>query len=111
LGLAPILGTGYYRLMRILSRSTLRNFWETHPDAEESLKTWYSEASNASWQSPLDVKSSRRNASIIGNNRVMFNIKGNTYRLIVSVRYDIGIVFIRFIGTHAEYDKVDAQTV
>jgi mRNA interferase HigB len=109
--LDPILGTEYYKSMRILSRSTLRNFWKTHPDAEESLKTWYSEASHANWQSPLDIKASRRNASIIGNGRVVFNIKGNTYRLIVSVRYDIGIVFIRFIGTHAEYDKVNAETV
>jgi mRNA interferase HigB len=97
--------------LRILSRSTHRDFWETHPDAEEALKTWYSEASHADWQSPLDVKTSRRNASIIGNNRVAFNIKGNTYRLIVSIRYDIGIIFIRFIGTHTEYDKVDAETV
>jgi mRNA interferase HigB len=97
--------------MRILSRSTLRNFWETHPDAEETLKTWYSEASNADWQSPLDVEISCRNVSIIANNRVVFNIKGNTYRLIVSIRYDLGIIFIRFIGTHSEYDKVDAETI
>jgi mRNA interferase HigB len=111
LGLDPILGTGYYWYMRILSRSTLRDFWKIHPDAEEALKTWYFEASHASWQSPLDVKISRRNVSIIANDRVVFNIKGNTYRLIVSIRYDIGIIFIRFIGTHSEYDKVDAETV
>jgi mRNA interferase HigB len=97
--------------MRILSRSTLRNFWETHSDASEALKTWYYEASHADWQSPLDVKSAHRNASIIANNRVVFNIKGNSYRLIVAIRYDIGIIFIRFIGTHAEYDKVDAETI
>jgi mRNA interferase HigB len=66
---------------------------------------------HANWQSPLDVKASRRNASIIGDDRVVFNIKGNTYRLIVAIRYDISIIFIRFIGTHAEYDKVDAETV
>ncbi len=88
--------------MRILSRSTLRNFWETHSDAEEALKTWYAEASNANWQSPIDVKRSRRNVSIITNDRVVFNIKGNTYCLIVSIRYDIGIIFIRFIGTHSK---------
>jgi mRNA interferase HigB len=97
--------------MRILSRSTLRNFWETHPDAEEALKTWYSEASHANWQSPVDVKRFRRNVSIIASDRIVFNIKGNTYRLIVAIRYDIGIVFIRFIGTHSEYDKIDAKTV
>jgi mRNA interferase HigB len=97
--------------MRILSRSTLRSFWESHPDAEEALKTWHYEASHADWQSPVDVKSAHSNASIIANNRVIFNIKGNTYRLIVAIRYDIGIIFIRFIGTHAEYDKVDAETI
>nr|WP_286392265.1 type II toxin-antitoxin system HigB family toxin [Pseudanabaena mucicola] len=97
--------------MRILSRSTLRNFWEKHPDIEEALKTWYYEASHASWQSPIDVKADHRSASIIANNRAVFNIKGNTYRLIVAIRYDIGIIFIRFIGTHAEYDKVDAETI
>lgn len=97
--------------MRILSRSTLRDFWEIHPDAEEALKTWYSEASQADWQAPLDVKTYHRNASIIANDRVVFNIKGNTYRLIVAIRYDLGIIFIRFIGTHTEYDKVDAETV
>jgi mRNA interferase HigB len=99
------------KVMRILSRSTLRTFWESHPDAEEALKTWYYEASHADWQSPVDVKSAHGNASIIANNRVVFNIKGNTYRLIVAIRYDIGIIFIRFIGTHAEYDKVDAETI
>ncbi|MEH2087528.1 type II toxin-antitoxin system HigB family toxin [Nostoc sp.] len=97
--------------MRILSRSTLRNFWESHPDAEEALKTWYYEASHADWQSPVDVKAAHGNASIIANNRVVFNIKGNNYRLIVAIRYDIGIVFIRFIGTHIEYDKIDAETI
>lgn len=98
-------------IMRILSRSTLRNFWESHPDAEEALKTWYYEASHADWQSPVDIKSAHGNASIIANNLVVFNIKGNTYRLIVAIRYDIGIIFIRFIGTHADYDKVDAETI
>jgi mRNA interferase HigB len=97
--------------MRILSRSTLRNFWETHPDVEEALKTWYYEASHADWQSPAQIKLAHRNASVIANNRVVFNIKGNSYRLIVSIRYDTGLIFIRFIGTHAAYDKVDAGTV
>lgn len=97
--------------MRILSRSTLRNFWEAHSDAEEALKTWYYEASHANWQSPVDIKSAHGNASIIANNRVVFNIKGNTYRLIVAIRYDIGIISVRFIGTHNEYAKVDAETI
>jgi len=97
--------------MRILSRSTLRDCWEKHPDIEEALKTWYYEASHTNWQSPADIKANHRNASIIANNRVVFNVKGNSYRLIVSIRYDIGIIFIRFIGTHAEYDKVNAETI
>ena len=105
------MGTGYCSSMRILSRSTLRDFWESHANAEGALKTWYYEASHANWQSPVDVKSAYSNASIIANNRVVFNIKGNAYRLIVAIRYDIGIIFIRFIGTHAEYDKVDAETI
>jgi mRNA interferase HigB len=97
--------------MRILSRSTLRNFWESRPDVEEALKTWYYEASHADWLSPADIKAAHRNASIIANDRVVFNIKGNRYRLIVAVRYDIGIIFIRFIGTHTEYDRVNAETI
>ncbi len=97
--------------MRIMSRSTLRDFWEFHPDTEEALKAWYYEASHANWQSPADIKKAHRNASIIANNRVVFNIKGNSYRLIVAIRYDISIIFIRFVGTHAEYDKVDAETI
>lgn len=97
--------------MRILSRGTLRNFWKSHPDVEEALKAWYYEASHARWQSPADIKSAHRNASILRGDRVVFNIKGNKYRLIVSVRYDIGVIFIRFIGTHAEYDKVNAETI
>lgn len=97
--------------MRILSRSTLRDFWELHPDIEEALKTWYYEASHTTWESPADIKSAHRNVSIIANNRAVFNIKGNTYRLIVAIRYDIGIIFIRFIGTHAAYDRVDAETI
>lgn len=97
--------------MRIIARSTLRDYWEVHSDVEDALKAWYYDTSRADWQSPSDVKEAHRNASIIANNRVVFNIKGNKYRLIVAIRYDIGIIFIRFIGTHAEYDQVDAETV
>lgn len=97
--------------MRIIARSTLRNFWEIHADAEQPLKAWFAEVSRAEWKSPSDVKSLYRNASIIANNRVVFNIKGNDYRLIVHVRYEIGIVFIRFVGTHSDYEGVDAATI
>ncbi|MBE9007656.1 type II toxin-antitoxin system HigB family toxin [Fortiea sp. LEGE XX443] len=97
--------------MRIIARSTLREFWETHPDVEQPLKAWYDETSRADWNSPTDIKSTYRNASIIANNRVVFNIKGNDYRLIVYIRYDIKIIFIRFVGTHSDYDNVDATTI
>ncbi len=97
--------------MRIIARNTLRTFWEKYPDAEQPLKAWFYEASSAQWKSPSEIKNLYRNASIIANNRVIFNIKGNDYRLIVHVRYDISIIFIRFIGTHQEYDKIDAATI
>ncbi|MEL6380896.1 MAG: type II toxin-antitoxin system HigB family toxin [Cyanobacteria bacterium J06626_18] len=97
--------------MRIIARRTLREFWERHPDAEPPLKAWFAEATRAHWHSPNDIKQTYQNASIVANNRVVFNIKGNDYRLIVHVRYDIGILFIRFVGTHREYDKVDATTI
>lgn len=75
------------------------------------MKTWYYEALRANWKSSVDVKSAHRNASILANNRVVFNIKGNKYRLIVAIRYDVGIIFVCFVGTHAEYDKVNAETI
>jgi mRNA interferase HigB len=86
--------------MRIIARSTLRKFWQAYPDAEQPLKARFDEASRTDWNSPADIKSIYRNASIIANNRVVFNIKGNDYRLIVHIRYEIKIIFIRFIGTH-----------
>jgi len=97
--------------MRIITKRTLREFWEEHPDAEQSLKNWYATTKAAHWASPAEVKAAYRNASIIPNDRVVFNIKGNRYRLIAAVDYRRSIVYIRFIGTHRDYDKVDARTV
>ncbi len=97
--------------MRIIALRTLRAFWETHPDAEQPLKNWYATAKAAHWTSPADVKADYGNASIIANARVVFNIHGNHYRLITAVDYRYGIVYIRFIGTHREYDKVNARTI
>jgi mRNA interferase HigB len=97
--------------MKIIAVGTLRDFWEKNPDAEQSLKAWHDEARAAEWRTPADVKAQYRNASIIANKRVVFNIRGNTYRLIVAIAYNVGIIFIKFIGTHAEYDAVDAATV
>ena len=97
--------------VRIISRRTLREFWERHEDAQQSLRAWYSEAKAADWQGPTDIKHRYPSASILANNRVVFNIKGNRYRLVTAVRYDLGIVFIRFVGTHADYDRIDAREI
>ena len=97
--------------MRIIALSTLRAFWDTHPDAETPLRAWYALASRADWKTPADVKEAYRNASFIANNRVVFNVKGNDYRLVVAVRYDRGLMYVRFIGTHRQYDKIDVTTI
>jgi mRNA interferase HigB len=97
--------------MRIISRRTLREFWAKHPDAEQSLRAWYANTQQANWQTPADIKHDYRNASFIANNRVVFNIKGNQYRLIVAVKYEYSIIYIRFVGTHQAYDKVDASAI
>jgi mRNA interferase HigB len=97
--------------MRIIAVKALREYWRKHADAEAPLRSWYAVASRARWSSPADVKLAYRNASFIGNHRIVFNIKGNTHRLIVAVHYNRGMMFVRFVGTHAEYGKVDAVTV
>ena len=97
--------------MKIVAVKTLRDFWERHPAAEQPLKSWFDEAKQANWLSPADIKARYRTASFLHERRVVFNIKGNDYRLIVAVAYQIGVVYIKFLGTHAEYDKVDALTV
>jgi mRNA interferase HigB len=97
--------------VRIISRKTLREFWEKHKDCEQQLKSWYKEAEEAYWKSPKDIKKDYPSASILADNRVVFNIKGNTYRLIVKINYDYGMVWIRFAGTHAEYDKINAEKI
>lgn len=97
--------------MHIISLRTLRVFWETHPDAEQPLRAWYSIARRAKWRTPSDIRAVYGSASFVGKNRVVFNIKGNTYRLIVLAEYDNGKLFIRFVGTHTEYDRIDADIV
>lgn len=97
--------------MRIISRRTLKEFWERHPDAEQPLQAWYADVKQAHWRSPSDIKTIYRNASFVANNRVVFNIKGNTYRAVVAIHYQFGIVYIRFVGTHEEYDRINAATV
>ena len=97
--------------MRVIAISTLRAFWSKHSDAQTPLMSWYALASRSQWRSPSDIKEAYRNASFTANNRVVFNIKGNDYRLVVLVRYDKGLLFVKFVGTHAQYDKIDASTV
>lgn len=87
------------------------DFIEKHAHAEQALLAWHSEAAKAVWKTPQDIKAHHASASFVGKNRVVFNIKGNDYRLIVAVAYRLGVVYIKFVGTHAEYDKVDAATV
>lgn len=98
--------------MRIIAKRTLVQFWESgHGDAEQPLKAWYAMAKAASWSDPSEIKAKFATASFLANNRVVFNISGNKYRLVVKVEYAIKAVYIRFIGSHAEYDKIDASKI
>jgi len=105
------MGARYNVHMRIIALRTLRLFWEQHPDAQQALQAWYRDARRATSTTPADIKNVYRNASIVGNNRVVFNIGGNQYRLVVAVNYTSGIIYIRFIGTHQDYDKIDVATM
>ncbi|MBL8519270.1 MAG: type II toxin-antitoxin system HigB family toxin [Betaproteobacteria bacterium] len=97
--------------MRIIAIGMLRDFWRKHPHAETPLRAWYAEASHAKWSTPAQIKAAYRDASFIGNKRVIFNIKGNDIRLVVAVHYNKHRMFIRFVGTHAEYDKINAEEI
>lgn len=97
--------------MRVIAVKTLRDFWKLYPDAKQPLLAWFDEASRATWAQPADIQAHYASASILKNRRVVFNIKGNDYRLIVAVAYKLGIVYIKFVGTHKQYDAVDAETV
>lgn len=97
--------------MRIIAKRALREFWQKHPDAEEPLLAWYREVEQEDWDTPAKVKMKYRSASIVGDGRVIFNIKGNDYRLVVKINYPYRVVYIRFVGTHAEYDRVDVEEV
>lgn len=99
--------------MRVIARKTLRRFWEQpgHEDAEQALRAWFAEARKASWRTPTEIKAQYRSASVLKGGRVVFNIAGNKYRLVVAIRYDSQIVFIRFVGPHEEYDRINAEEV
>jgi mRNA interferase HigB len=98
-------------MKRIFAKSTLREFWEKHPDAEQYLKTWYETAMIADWQTSNDIKQSYAHASILKNNRVVFNIKGNSYRLVIKFNFEQQLAFVRFVGTHSDYDNIDANSI
>ncbi|NNE16131.1 MAG: type II toxin-antitoxin system HigB family toxin [Saprospiraceae bacterium] len=98
-------------MKRIVAKRTIREFWEKHIDSKEYLQTWYQTAKAAEWKTPNDIKEFYATISILKNSRVVFNIKGNDYRLVAKINYSKQWLFIRFVGTHEEYDKIDANTI
>ena len=97
--------------MRVVAVRNLRGFWEVHPDCEQPLRAWHQEARAAQWRTPAEVKARYPAASVLRDNRVVFNIAGNKYRLVVRINYDFGVMYVRFIGSHAEYDAIDARRI
>lgn len=97
--------------MRVISRKTLKDYWTVEPEPEQELRAWFAEAEAATWKTPAEVKAKYGNASILKDGRVVFNICGNDYRLVTWINYHFHTIYIRFIGTHKEYDRIDAQTI
>jgi len=98
--------------MQVIARRTLREFWQRHPQAERPLRAWFAVAGKARWSGPADVKRQfGTTVDFVSDNRVIFDLGGNKYRLIVHVSYTFGRVLVKFVGTHAEYDRIDPQTV
>ena len=93
--------------MRVLSRGTLRDFWRKHPDAEGPLKAWFAEVTKAAWKTMIDIKRQYATASVVDNERVVFNVGGSKYRLVVKLWFPGLVVWLKFIGTHASYDRID----
>jgi len=99
--------------MRIIAFRTLREFWEKpeYADSETSLRSWYHDAKSANWNNSNELKQQYKNASVVGEGRIVFNIKGNLYRLVVAIDYEFQIIFVRFVGTHKQYDNIDAKII
>ncbi len=97
--------------MRIIARSTLREYWQTYRETEEALKAWYADVKHATWKNPADLRKTYATVSLLTNDRAVFNIKGNQYRIVVRINYAKALVFIRFVGTHAAYDRIDAEKI
>ena len=97
--------------MRIIAISQLKAFWEQNPDSQQPFLAWIDEARKADWKTPFDLKAQFGNASILKSRKVVFNIKGNEFRLVVAVAYRFGAIYVKFVGTHKQYDAIDANTV
>lgn len=97
--------------MRVIAIKRLRDYWQKEPDVEKALRAWYAEAEEADWKTPAQIKATYRSASILQKGRVVFNVCGNKYRLVVRIRFDYSTIYIRFIGTHTEYDSIDANEI
>ena len=99
--------------MRVIAKSSLKKFWDrpSYSDARGPLRAWHDEALKAVWRTPQDIKDQFASASICGHNRVVFNVGGNKYRIVVEVQYKAGIVWVKFIGTHAQYDRINVESV
>jgi len=97
--------------MRVIAKSTLRDFWEIHRDAEQTLRTWYADVEAATWRTPMEIKAQFGNASVVGDNRVVFNIRGNKYRVVVRFNYAWQVAYIRFVGTHEQYNLINVEVV
>ncbi len=95
--------------MRIIAKRTLKKFWEKHPDSENALKIWYQTVSRSVWRNVAEMKKQYGTADLVGNERVVFDIKGNKYRLIAKVDFEYQLVFIRFVGSHSEYDVINRK--
>lgn len=105
------MGSCYSASVRIIAKRTLRAFWEHRPQAKGPLEAWHQEVERADWATPSEINAQFRSASVLEGNRVVFNIGGNKYRLVVKINYPYRIVYIRFVGTHKDYDRIDAKTV
>lgn len=99
--------------MRVITKGALQAYWSRpgREDAEDALRAWYAEARKAAWKTPADIKAKYRSASFVADNRVVFNIAGNKHRLVVHVNYELGVMLVKFVGSHAEYDEIDVATV
>ncbi|MBN8578522.1 MAG: type II toxin-antitoxin system HigB family toxin [Cytophagales bacterium] len=97
--------------MRVIAKKVLREFWAKHSDCEQQLKSWYREVEKSEWKNTNEIKKEYPSASVLRENRVVFNIKGNNYRLIVKINFHYQMMWIRFVGTHKEYDRIDANKI